>query len=106
MASWIDLMDGSWMDLLEGYYNFSDYYYADYDSDNYTEFWPRNIDNKLELEAKIEKCVDDFETRQGASCGINQRELKQAMFDTQTGLLNCLTFKIQTLIMAKIMSRS
>jgi len=42
---------------------------------------------------------DDFETGQAASCGINQRELQQAMLDTQAGFLNCLTF--ETFLMAE-----
>ena len=86
--------------LFDGYSNYSDY--DDYDEyffeffaeffDNYNGFRPRKIDENLE--AKIEQCVDDFETGQAASCGINQRELKQAMLDTQAGLLKWLKLRI------------
>ena len=71
MASHYDLYD-------ENY----DANYSDYNYDVYIGLEPS-------LEAKIDKCVDGFETGQEVSCGINQRKLEQAVNNTQTGLLNC-----------------
>ena len=70
--------------------NFSDYIYDGLEpnkAQQYDELAPS-------LEAQIDKCVDDFEPGQGALCGINQRELEQAMLDTQMGLLNCYALKL------------
>ena len=69
--------------------------FGDLSDANYNDY--KNHGLEPSLEAQIEKCVDDFKTGQGASCGINERELKQAMLDTQTGLLNCYELKIKTL---------
>ena len=55
MASHYDLYDEN-----------DDANYSDYNYDVYTGLEPS-------LEAKIDKCVDGFETGQEASCGINQR---------------------------------
>ena len=70
----------------------SDYDYDVYTDNNFTGLEPS-------LEAKIDECVNGFETGQEVSCGIDQRELEQAMLDTQAGLLNCLTF--ETFLMAE-----
>ena len=66
---------------------YDEYYYANYSDYQYDGLEPS-------LEAQIQKCVDDFKTGQGASCEINERELEQAMNDTQTGLLNCYALKL------------
>ena len=70
--------------------NYSDYNYdanySDYNYDLYTGPEPS-------LEAKIDECVDSFETGQEVSCGINHLKLEQAMNYTQTGLLNCFRLK-------------
>ena len=65
--------------------------YDDNDDANFSDY---NYDGLApSLEAQIDKCVDDFKTGQVSSCGINERELRQAMLDTQTGLLNCYALK-------------
>ena len=76
-------------------YDEDDYNYDyNYDEDDFN-FSDYNYDGLApSLEAQIDKCVDDFEPGQVSSCGINERELKQAMLDTQTGLLNCYALKL------------
>ena len=88
-----DLYHGKYMDDL-----YDEYYYANYSDYQYDGLEP-NIAQQYDglepsLEAQIQKCVDDFKTGQGASCEINERELEQAMNDTQTGLLNCYALKL------------
>ena len=79
-------------DLYDEYYDAN---YSDYEYDALEPNIAQQYDGlEPSLEAQIEKCVDDFKTGQEASCGINERELKQAMLDTQTGLLNCYALKL------------
>ena len=60
--------------------------YGEYDYANYSDYSHYNYEElEPSLEAQIQKCVDDFKTGQGVSCGINERELEQAMNNTQTG---------------------
>ena len=77
------------------FYDLYDENYSDYEYDGLEPNIAQQYDGlEPSLEAQIQKCVDDFKTGQGASCGINERELEQAMNNTQTGLLNCYALKL------------
>ena len=81
-------------DLFTIYDEYDDANFSDYNYDGLEPNIAQQYDGLApSLEAQIDKCVDDFEPGQVSSCGINERELRQAMLDTQTGLLNCYALK-------------